>query len=92
MNVTMNPDEYSDGVFAVVPKLSGTQLRNKFYDLNTFTKASNQKVLDDSLITLTESSELTDAILPLVSEKLNKAAKWLDYFIVSDQPMYKPES
>ncbi|KAG0345312.1 hypothetical protein BG005_001357 [Podila minutissima] len=92
LNVTMNPDEYSDGVFAVVPKLSGTQLRSKFYDLNTFTKASNQNTLDDSLITLTESSELTEAILPLVSERLNKAAKWLDYFVVSDQPMYKPET
>ncbi|KAI1311557.1 hypothetical protein EDD11_003439 [Mortierella claussenii] len=92
LNVTMNPGEYSDGVFAVVPKSTGTTIRNRFYDLITFTKASNQKALDTSLITLTESSELTDAILPLISEKLNKAAKWLDYFVVSDQPAHKPES
>ncbi|KAG0332281.1 hypothetical protein BG004_001318, partial [Podila humilis] len=91
LNVTMNPDEYSDGVFAVVPKMTGSLIRNKFYDLDTFTKASNQASLDDTLITLTESHELTEAILPLVGDKLNKAAKWLDYFVVSDQPMYKPE-
>ncbi|KAI8363373.1 hypothetical protein B0O80DRAFT_421113 [Mortierella sp. GBAus27b] len=91
LNVTMNPDEYSDGVFAVVPKATGTTARDRFYDLTTFTKASNQKNLDSSLITLTESNELTEAILPLVSENLNKAAAWLDYFIVSDQPSYKPE-
>ncbi|KAG0314802.1 hypothetical protein BGZ97_008934 [Linnemannia gamsii] len=92
LNVTMNPDEYSDGVFAVVPKSSGTKIRNRNYDLTTFTKASNQKSLDESLITLTESNELTEAILPLVSDKLNQAAEWLDYFIVSDQPAAKPES
>ncbi|KAF9957041.1 hypothetical protein BGZ72_002233 [Mortierella alpina] len=92
LNVTMNPDEYSNGVFAIVPKATGTAVRNKYYDLSTFTKASNQKSLDASLITLTESSELTEAILPLVGEKLNQAVSWLDYFIVSDQPMYKPET
>ncbi|KAF9579589.1 hypothetical protein BGW38_004098 [Lunasporangiospora selenospora] len=91
LNVTMNANEYSDGVFAVVPKDTGTAIRNKYYDLNTYTKASNQRALDSSLITLTESNELTEAILPLVSEHINKAAKWLDYFIVSDQPMFKPE-
>ncbi|KAF9916738.1 hypothetical protein BX616_002952 [Lobosporangium transversale] len=92
LNVTMNPGEYSDGVFAVVPKTTGISVRAKFYDLTTFTKASNQKSLDASLITLTESNELTEAILPLISDKLNKAAQWLDYFVVSDQPMYKPET
>ncbi|KAG0198121.1 hypothetical protein BGX28_008407 [Mortierella sp. GBA30] len=92
LNVTMNPDEYSDGVFAIVPKATGTAVRNKYYDLSTFTKASNQKALDASLIALTESSELTEAIMPLVGEKLNQAASWLDYFIVSDQPMYKPDA
>ncbi|KAG0024896.1 hypothetical protein BGZ80_000024 [Entomortierella chlamydospora] len=92
LNVTMNPNEYSDGVFAIVPKSTGTAIRNKHYDLTTFTKASSQKALDSSLITLTESSELTDAIVPLVSEKLNKAVKWLDYFIVSDQPTHKPDT
>ncbi|KAG9070644.1 hypothetical protein KI688_008182 [Linnemannia hyalina] len=92
LNVTMNPDEYSDGVFAVVPKSSGTKIRNRNYDLTTFTKASNQKSLDESLITLTESNELTEAILPLVADKLNQAAEWLDYFIVTDQPTDKPES
>jgi hypothetical protein len=91
LNVTMQPDQYSDGVFAIVPKNTGTAVRNKYYDLTTFTKASNQKVLDDSLITLTESSELTEAILPLVGQQFNKAAKWLDYFIVSDQPSHKPD-
>ncbi|KAF8970998.1 hypothetical protein BGZ46_010364 [Entomortierella lignicola] len=91
LNVTMNPNEYSDGVFAIVPKSTGTAIRNKHYDLTTFTKASNQKSLDSSLISLTESSELSDAIVPLVSEKLNQAAQWLDYFIVSDQPSHKPE-
>ncbi|KAF9428614.1 hypothetical protein BGZ94_001735 [Podila epigama] len=91
LNVTMNPGEYSDGVFAVVPKDKGVSLRNKFYDLSTFTRASNQPSLDQDLISLTESSELSDAILPLVSAKLNRAAEWLDYFIVSDQPMHKPE-
>ncbi|KAF9111019.1 hypothetical protein BGX27_005503 [Mortierella sp. AM989] len=90
LNVTMNPNEYSDGVFAIVPKSTGTTIRNKHYDLATFTKASNQKALDSSLITLTESNELTDAILPLVSEHLNEAAQWLDYFIVTDQPTHKP--
>ncbi|KAF9430627.1 hypothetical protein BGZ76_000770 [Entomortierella beljakovae] len=90
LNVTMNPDEYSDGVFAVVPKSTGTTIRNKHYDLLTFAKASNQPSLDDSLITLTESSELSDAILPLISEGLNNAAEWIDYFIVSDQPTHKP--
>ncbi|KAG0218696.1 hypothetical protein BGX33_006259 [Mortierella sp. NVP41] len=92
LNVTMNPDEYSDGVFAVVPKSTGTSVRNRNYDLLTFTKASNQKALTESLITLTESNELTEAILPLVADKLNQAAEWLDYFIVSDQPASKPES
>ncbi|KAG0275379.1 hypothetical protein BGZ95_008851 [Linnemannia exigua] len=92
LNVTMNPDEYSDGVFGIVPKASGTKIRNRNYDLLTFTKASNQKSLDESLITLTESSELTEAILPLVADKLNQAADLLDYFIVSDQPTSKPES
>ena len=92
LNVTMNPDEYSDGVFAVVPKTSGTKIRNRNYDLTTFAKASNQKSLDESLITLTESNELTEAILPLIADKLNQAAEWLDYFIVSDQPAAKPES
>ncbi|KAF9935001.1 hypothetical protein FBU30_009424 [Linnemannia zychae] len=92
LNVTMNPDEYSDGVFGVVPKSSGTKIRNYNYDLTTFAKASNQKSLDDSLITLTESNELTEAILPLVADKLNQAAEWLEYFIVSDQPAAKPES
>ncbi|KAF9180905.1 hypothetical protein BGZ50_005845 [Haplosporangium sp. Z 11] len=92
LNVTMNPNEYSDGVFAVVSKSTGTAIRNRFYDLSTFTKASNQKALDASLITLTESNELTEAILPLVSEKLNQAAAWLDYFIVSDQPTHKPDT
>lgn len=91
LNVTMNPAEYSDGVFAVVPKSTGTTVRNKYYDLTTFTKASNQKTLDSSLITLTESNELTEAILPLINDKLNMAAPWLDYFIVSDQPSHKPE-
>ncbi|KAK3844957.1 MAG: hypothetical protein J3R72DRAFT_59616 [Linnemannia gamsii] len=92
LNVTMNPDEYSDGVFGIVPKASGTKIRNRNYDLLTFTKASNQTSLDESLITLTESSELTEAILPLVADKLNQAADLLDYFIVSDQPSTKPES
>ncbi|KAF9911043.1 hypothetical protein EC991_004915 [Linnemannia zychae] len=92
LNVTMDPDEYSDGVFSVVPKSTGTKIRNRNYDLTTFTKASNQKSLDESLIALTESSELTEAILPLVADKLNQAAEWLDYFIVSDQPAVKPES
>lgn len=92
LNVTMNPDEYSDGVFAVVPKKSGTNIRNRNYDLTTFTKASNQQSLDETLITLTESNELTEAILPLLADKLNQAAEWLEYFIVSDQPSAKPES
>ncbi|KAG0326996.1 hypothetical protein BGZ99_008546 [Dissophora globulifera] len=91
LNVTMNPNEYSDGVFAIVPKATGTSVRNKYYDLSTFSKASNQKTLDSALITLTESNELTEAILPLVGDKLNKAAQWLDYFVVSDQPSFKPE-
>jgi len=92
LNVTMNPNEYSDGVFAVVPKSTGTAVRDKYYDLTTFTKASNQRTLDSSLITLTESNELTEAILPLINDNLNKAAQWLDYFIVSDQPAHKPET
>ncbi|KAG0368719.1 hypothetical protein BC939DRAFT_446691 [Gamsiella multidivaricata] len=92
LNVTMQPNEYSDGVFAVVPKTTGSIIRNKYYDLTTFTKASNQKALDNSLITLTESNELTEAILPLISNKLNEAAQWLDYFVVSDQPSFKPET
>ncbi|KAF8931261.1 hypothetical protein BGZ58_007732 [Dissophora ornata] len=91
LNVTMNPNEYSDGVFAIVPKTTGSTIRNKYYDLTTFTKAANQKTLDESLITLTESNELSEAILPLVDEKLNQAAQWLDYFVVSDQPSHKPE-
>ncbi|KAF9966181.1 hypothetical protein BGZ73_001121 [Actinomortierella ambigua] len=91
-NVTMNEGEYSDGVFAVVPKASGVAVRNRFFDIQHFTKASNQPTLDDSLIVLTESNELTSAILPLVVDKLNEGAKWLKYFIVSDQPTRKPES
>ncbi|KAF9959107.1 hypothetical protein BGZ65_000837 [Modicella reniformis] len=92
LNVTMNPNEYDDGVFAVVPKSTGTTIREKYYDLTTYTKASSQRMLDSSLITLTESNELTEVILPLISDKLNKAAQWLDYFIVSDQPSHKPEN
>ncbi|KAG0226287.1 hypothetical protein BGW42_003783 [Actinomortierella wolfii] len=91
-NVTMKANEYSDGVFAVVPKASGVAVRNRFFDVERFTKASNQPTLDNSLIALTESNELTSAILPLVADKLNEGAKWLKYFIVSDQPTHKPES
>ncbi|KAG0251308.1 hypothetical protein DFQ27_008849 [Actinomortierella ambigua] len=90
-NVTMKQNEYSDGVFAVVPKTSGVAIRNRFFDIQRFTKASNHSALDESLIALTESNELSSAILPLVVDKLNESAKWLNYFIVSDQPTHKPE-
>lgn len=83
---------YDGFVWAIVNKEQMKQIRDDRFDLSiTFTK-DNAK-LPNWLTVMTESAEITEALLTSeLAEAAKAAGDLLDYLIVTDQPVDKPKT
>lgn len=83
---------YDGFVWAVVNKERMKQFRDERYDLSiTVTKDSSK--LPACLTVMTESAEITDALLtPELIKAVEQAGEQLDYLIITDQPIERPKT
>lgn len=87
-----NKSTYDNCVWAIVHKERMKQVRDDRYDVSlTFTK-DNAK-LPNWLTVMSESAEITDALLtPELVKVAEAAGDLLEYLIISDQPIEKPKT
>lgn len=83
---------YDGFVWAIVSKEQMKQIRDDRFDLSiTFTKDNSK--LPNWLTVMTESAEITEALLTTeLAEAAKAAGDLLDYLIVTDQPVDKPKT
>ncbi|KAL2271582.1 hypothetical protein VTJ83DRAFT_953 [Remersonia thermophila] len=83
---------FDNFVWAIVHKERMKTVREDRYDVSLTATKDNAK-LPNWLTVMTESAEITDALLtPELAEAAEKAGDLLEYLIISDQPIEKPKT
>ncbi|KAJ4304331.1 hypothetical protein N0V88_001944 [Collariella sp. IMI 366227] len=87
-----NKSGFDNFVFAIVHKERMKQVREDRYDLS-LTVTKDHSKLPNWLTIMTESAEITDALLtPELIKAAEAAGDLFEYLIVTDQPMDKPKT
>ncbi|KAI9837772.1 MAG: hypothetical protein M1819_006706 [Sarea resinae] len=85
------PSTYDNFVFAIVNKDMMKQLRDERYDV-TLTSTRDNAKLPNWATVMSESSEITDTLLtPELIKAVELAGDDLNYLIITDQPLDKPQ-
>ncbi|KAK4239777.1 hypothetical protein C8A03DRAFT_13849 [Achaetomium macrosporum] len=83
---------FDNFVWAIVHKESMKQVRDDRYDVSLTVTKDNSK-LPNWLTVMTESAEITDALLtPELARAAEAAGDLFEYLIISDQPIEKPKT
>ena len=83
---------YDGFVWAIVNKERMKKIRDERYDLSITVTKDNSK-LPAWLTVMTESAEITDAMLtPELIKAATEAGEDLDYLIITDQPVERPKT
>ncbi|KAL2133392.1 hypothetical protein VTI74DRAFT_2435 [Chaetomium olivicolor] len=87
-----NKSGFDNFVWAIVHKERMKQVRDDRYDVS-LTVTKDHSKLPNWLTVMTESAEITDALLtPELIKAAEAAGDLFEYLIVSDQPMDKPKT